>query len=440
MNNMLNAIDKAVPLLKTELSRLIYGEVSGLPIIDFHNHLPVKDIVTNRQYRDLTELWVASDPYKHRAMRICGVREALITGDASPKEKFLAWAQTAPKLLGNPLWHWTRLELLQVFGIEEELTPKTAESIWKRTCELLSTPEYRTFPILERFNIEYAAPCCTIQDSLDPFQEFSALAGKKFRLVPSLRGDNLLAPTPEMLVQLSSRLDAFHEAGCRIADHALDAGFSYQPDAGNDKEILANAQSGVGTASAMLRLLGQEYARRGWILQLHIGALRQTSERLRREAGPAGGYAGIGHSCDIASISALLNDLESSPFGLPRTILYTLNPVDHAALAALAGSFPGDGVRGNVQLGPAWWLCDHIHGMRDCFEITSAYGVLSVFNGMTTDSRSILSFVRHDYYRRVLSAWLASKVSSGEMPDDFERLAQLSRQLCYENAKSVLQL
>lgn len=432
------ADDNALKLLTTELSRKIYGAVRGLPIIDFHNHLPVKDIVGNRQYRDLTELWVASDPYKHRAMRICGVREELITGDASPKEKFLAWAQTAPKLLGNPLWHWTRLELLRVFGIEEELTPDTAEFIWRRTSEMLATPEYRTLPILERFNIEYAAPCCTIQDSLEPFKEF--LIDKRFRLVPSLRGDNLLSPTPEMLVQLSSRLDAFHEAGCRIADHALDAGFRYQPDAGNDKEILADAQFGVGTASAMLRLLGQEYARRGWILQLHIGAMRKTSERLRREAGPAGGYAGIGHSCDIASISALLNDLESSQFGLPRTILYTLNPIDHAALAALAGSFPGNGVRGNVQLGPAWWLCDHIHGMRDCFETTSAYGVLSVFNGMTTDSRSILSFVRHEYFRRVLSAWLASKVSSGEMPDDFERLAQLARQLCYENAKAVLQL
>ncbi|MBQ7650653.1 MAG: glucuronate isomerase, partial [Victivallales bacterium] len=430
--------DNALGLLTTELSRKIYGAVKGLPIIDFHNHLPVKDIVGNRQYHDLTELWVASDPYKHRAMRICGVREALITGDASPKEKFLAWAQTAPKQLGNPLWHWTRLELLRVFGIEEELTPDTAESIWRRTSEMLATPEYRTLPILERFNIEYAAPCCTIQDSLEPFKEF--LIDKRFRLVPSLRGDDMLSPTQEMLKQLSSRLDDFHGAGCRIADHALDAGFRYQPDAGNDKDILADCKPGISTASAMLRLLGQEYARRGWILQLHIGALRQTSERLRREAGPAGGYAGIGHSCDIASISALLNDLERLPFGLPRTILYTLNPVDHAALAVLAGSFPGDGVRGNVQLGPAWWLCDHIHGMRDCLEVTAAYGVLSVFNGMTTDSRSILSFVRHEYFRRVLSAWLASKVSSGEMPDDFDRLAQLAREICHENAKTVLQL
>ena len=429
-------------LLTTELSRRLYEKVEKLPIIDFHNHLLINDIVENRQYRDLTELWIASDPYKHRAMRICGVPEQLITGDATPKEKFLAWAQTLPKLLGNPLWHWSGLELLRVFGIKEELTPETAEPIWQRTGELLSTPQYRTQAILERFNIKYAAPCCTLQDSLEPFRSSGvcASAGKSMHLVPSLRGDNLLAPTPELLAQLSSRLDAFHNAGCRIADHALDAGFRYQPDTGEDQAIFNGSKEGLCTTSAMLRLLGQEYARRGWILQLHIGALRQTSERLRREAGPAGGYAGIGHSCDIASISALLNDLERLPFGLPRTILYTLNPVDHAALAVLAGSFPGDGVRGKVQLGPAWWLCDHLHGMRDCFEVSSAYGVLSVFNGMTTDSRSILSFVRHEYFRRALCAWLASKVGAGELPDDFPRLEQLARQICHENAKVVLQL
>ena len=338
-------------LLTSELARTLYKSVVSLPIIDFHNHLPVNDIVGNRQYRDLTELWVAADPYKHRAMRICGVPEQLITGNATSKEKFLAWAQTVPKLLGNPLWHWSRLELLRVFGIEEELTPETAESIWRRTGEMLATPQYRTQVILERFNIEYAAPCCTLQDSLEPFtlNGASALAGKAMRLVPSLRGDNLLSPTPELLAQLSSRLDAFHRAGCRIADHALDAGFRYLPDTGEDRDVLANGiKDELATTSAMLRLLGQEYARRGWILQLHIGALRKTSDRLRREAGPAGGYAGIGHSCDIASISAFLNDLERLPFGLPRTILYTLNPVDHAALAVLAGSFPGDGVRGKV--------------------------------------------------------------------------------------------
>ncbi|MBR4675436.1 MAG: glucuronate isomerase [Victivallales bacterium] len=430
-------------LLTSELARTLYKSVVSLPIIDFHNHLPVNDIVGNRQYRDLTELWVAADPYKHRAMRICGVPEQLITGNATSKEKFLAWAQTVPKLLGNPLWHWSRLELLRVFGIEEELTPETAESIWRRTGEMLATPQYRTQVILERFNIEYAAPCCTLQDSLEPFtlNGASALAGKAMRLVPSLRGDNLLSPTPELLAQLSSRLDAFHRAGCRIADHALDAGFRYLPDTGEDRDVLANGiKDELATTSAMLRLLGQEYARRGWILQLHIGALRKTSDRLRREAGPAGGYAGIGHSCDIASISAFLNDLERLPFGLPRTILYTLNPVDHAALAVLAGSFPGDGVRGKVQLGPAWWLCDHIHGMKDCFEVSSAYGVLSVFNGMTTDSRSILSFVRHEYFRRAFCAWLASKVDAGEMPDEYPRLEQLARQICYENAKAVLQL
>ena len=433
-------------LLTTELSRQLYRSVEALPIIDFHNHLSIRDIVENRQYRDITELWVASDPYKHRAMRICGVPERLITGEAAPKERFLAWAETAPKLLGNPLWHWTRLELKRVFDIDEELTPDTAESVWQRANALLATPAYRTRPILERFNIEYSAPCCT------PFaHDHELLNGgdKPKGLAVSLRGDELLSPEPGQLAHLGTQLDALHAAGCRIADHALDAGFHYNPDTGEDAAILAECeQKGAGTsllckapnliASAMLRRLGSEYARRGWILQLHIGALRKTSDRLRRVAGPAGGYAGIGHPCDIASITALLNDLERSATGLPRTILYTLNPADHAALAVQAGSFPGDGVRGKVQLGPAWWLCDHIHGMRDCFETLAAYGVLSVFNGMTTDSRSILSFVRHEFFRRTLCAWLGEKAASGEMPSEPERLAALARRLCHDNASELL--
>lgn len=424
-------------LLTTELSRQLYQAVAKLPIIDFHNHLPIKDIVENRQYHDLTELWVASDPYKHRAMRICGVPERLITGkEASPWERFLAWAQTAPQLLGNPLWHWTRLELLRVFGIAEELNPDTAASIWKRANELLATPAFRARAILNRFNMEYSAPCSALFSD-----EVELLSGKNLppSLSISLRGDDLLSPTLEKLSQLDARLDRFHTAGCRIADHALDAGFHYELDQGDDKAILADPCSADPTcvASAMLRRLGAAYAQRGWILQLHIGALRKTSDRLRREAGPAGGYAGIGHPCDIASVSALLNDLERSASGLPRTILYTLNPADHAVLAVMAGAFPGDGVRGKVQLGPAWWLCDHIHGMRDCFETLAAYGVLSVFNGMTTDSRSILSFVRHEYFRRTLCAWLAEKAAADELPADAPRLAALARKLCYENAATL---
>ena len=425
-------------LLTTELSRQLFQAVAKLPIIDFHNHLPIRDIVENRQYRDLTELWIASDPYKHRAMRICGVPERLITGkEASPKERFLVWASTAPQLLGNPLWHWTRLELQRIFGIEEELTPDTAEAIWKRANELLATPEFRARAILDRFNIEYSAPCSTLFS--DDVELLSA-KGLPPSLSISLRGDDLLSPTPEMLSQLDARLDRFHTAGCRIADHALDAGFRYEPNKGDDEAILADPHSAepVRVASAMLRRLGAAYAQRGWILQLHIGALRKTSDRLRRVAGPAGGYAGMGHPCDIASVSALLNDLEQSAAGLPRTILYTLNPADHAVLAVMAGAFPGDGVRGKVQLGPAWWLCDHIHGMRDCFETLAAYGVLSVFNGMTTDSRSILSFVRHEYFRRTLCAWLAEKAAADMLPADAPRLAQLARKLCYENAATAL--
>lgn len=435
-------------LLTGPLSVRLYDGVKDLPVIDWHNHLPVKDLAEDRRYADLTELWVSSDPYKHRAMRICGVPEKLITGPASPYEKFEAWSKVLPQLAGNPLYHWSRLELQRVFGIDDPLSPATAEKIWHTANEELSGPGFSARGLLKKFKVEYAAPCAGSGDDLSGF---SGLEG----IVPSLRGDDLFGLTAPLFEQaedfadfrsrLETRLRDFHAAGCRFADHALDAGFIYIPDDGkNDfrfarfKEKKLPETERAALACAVLRLLGGLYAEMGWTLQLHIGALRQTSSRLRAAAGPAGGYAGIGHTCDIRSLAALLDDLEKSAAGLPRVILYTLNPSDHAAFAVLSGAFPGDGERGKVTLGPAWWYCDHIHGMRDCFENIAAYGVLSVFPGMTTDSRSLLSFVRHEYFRRVFCAWLAEKAARDEMPSDFNILKDMAEKVCYRNAKAII--
>ena len=395
-------------LLPDRTAVQLYDAVKALPVIDWHNHLPVKDLADDRKYSDLTELWVAADPYKHRAMRICGIPEKLITGGGSPFEKFRA------------------------------------------ANEKLAGPEFSARGLLKKFNVEYAAPCASLSDDLSAF---SGMEG----IVPSLRGDDLFTLTSPLFEQaetlsnfcdlLESRLSEFHAAGCRFADHALDNGFTYVPDDGqNERRFIQFKQKNLpesernALACEILRTLGGFYAELGWTLQLHIGALRRTSSRLRAAAGPAGGYAAIGKSCDIRALVSLLDGLEKSESGLPRVILYTLNPADHAMFAVLAGSFPGDGERGKVTLGPAWWYCDHIHGMRDCLENIAAYGVLSVFPGMTTDSRSLLSFVRHEYFRRVFCAWLAEKAARDELPDDFAILKELAEKICYQNAKAIISI
>ena len=435
-------------LLTNPLAVQLYDAVKMLPLIDWHNHLSVKDLVCNRHFSNLTELWVESDPYKHRAMRICGIPEKYITGTSSPFEKFQAWSRTLPQLPGNPLYDWSRLELQRVFGIDEQLTPANAETIWSQANERLKDPELSAQGLLKKFGVEYAAPCATLSDDLSGFANLEGV-------VPSLRGDDLFALTDPIFAQsqslenfrenLKAGLGKLHAAGCRFADHALDAGFTYVADDGKNanrfiqfknKTLPENERNAL--ACEVLRILCGFYAELGWTLQLHIGALRRTSSRLRAVAGPAGGYAGIGHSCDIRSLAGLLDDAEGNSSGLPRVILYTLNPSDNAMFAVLSGSFPGDGERGKVTLGPAWWFCDHILGMKDCFENVATYGILSVFPGMTTDSRSLLSFVRHEYFRRVFCAWLAEKAARDEMPSDFDTLKELAEKVCYYNAKTII--
>ena len=444
-------------LLTTAVAQKLYHASEDLPLIDFHNHLNVADLASDRSFRgDVSGLWLASDPYKHRAMRICGIPERLITGDASPREKFRAWAQTVPKLLGNPLYHWTELELERGFGISCGLHADNADRLFDEMNEKLASPEYSACGLLKRFHVEYASPCAGAADDLSPF---SGLCG----IVPSLRADDAAEGRLPWVMKLSERcgkaissleeykrllrlrLDEFQRRGCRFADHALDDGFRYRRDDGKNAARFSAMLTG-GTCSVedsnafsseILRFLGREYARRGWVLQLHIGALRFTSSRLRRIAGGAGGYAGISSRSDISGIVSFLDDLEADRL-LPRTILYTLNPADNAALAVLSGAFPGDGEAGKIQLGPAWWFCDHIHGMRNLFETISAYGVLSLFPGMTTDSRSLLSLVRHEYFRRVFCGWLGEKVASGEFPAFWKRLGEIVSGIFYFNIKTVL--
>lgn len=440
-------------LLNSQCAEYLYFEVAkDLPLIDYHNHLNYSDIACSKEYTDMTEAWLLCDGYKHRAMRICGVDEHLITGDASRKDKFIAWCETVPKLYGGPLYDWSKIELRDIFGISLDINKANAEAIWEQANLKLNTGAFNARGLYNRFDIEYAAPCTEIQESLDAFGTVSSMA-------PSLRADNLLIPSQKTLEFLNSasgiqihdledfidavsrRLDVFEEKGCCFSDHSLDNGFYYKRDFRGAnaafQKLLAGEQltneEEVVLRSETLVLLADEYATRGWTLQLHMGSQRSTSTRIKTLPGACGGFAGIGNSIDLNSLVTMLDDMEQSKNGLPpKVIVYTLNPIDNAMVSILSGSFIG------VTQGPAWWWCDHIQGMREMLDHFAVYSVLSTFVGMNTDSRSLLSLSRHDYFRRVFCGWIGRKVEQGELPYDKDILTEITRSVCYENARKLI--
>jgi glucuronate isomerase len=454
-------------LLRTPTARRLYHTVAAnLPIIDFHSHLDARMLADDRALGDLTELWIAPDQYKHRAMRLMGVPEREITGDAPPREKFARWAETLPQTLGNPLFHWSALELQRAFGITEFLAPGTADEIWARTRTCLGAPTHTARQFLTMAGVELV---CTSDRWLDDLSAHVDLARSVIstRVLPSLRADDALAiDEPDFagwvsklsaatgeriedldgyLHALSVRLDAFAAAGCCVTDHGIDR-FDYRPAeiaraaiafrCALKGETLEPAASNAFRSYLLLHL-AESYGRRGWVMQLHLGAQRRTSSRLRRLVGGAGGFAAIGATTDIAALCQFLDDVERRD-ALPRTILYNLNPADTAAFASLTGSFSEDGVATKIQLGPAWWFNDHALGIRQHFDAIAHIGLLSTFVGMTTDSRSLLSMSRHEYFRRLLCDYLGEKVKSGAFPDDLDLLGSYVRRIAYENARAWL--
>ena len=442
-------------LLTTPFAVKLYQEVAqSLPIIDYHNHLCVEDIVSDRLFETVTQLWISADPYKHRAMRILGVAEHYITGSASDFEKFEKWYTCLPRLVGNPLYDWSMMEFSSIFGIRLSPFTAPASQVFEEANRKLKTLSTKT--LLAQFHIEYCAPCASLNNTLAPFRELPFCA-------PSLRGDDIVAVNAAFLEKLNAttgkqittlqdfrdaieaRLSCFMEAGCRFTDHALDDGFRFVPDDGKNEARFAQLRAGkeldlpdrAALSSYILTMLGQLYAKHNLVMQLHIGAKRSTSTRLRRIAGPAGGYAAIGNCVDVASLTGLLDSIEAAGH-LPKTILFTLNPADNAVMSVLSGSYSADGREAVVSQGPAWWWCDHYQGMTDMLEHLSCYGIASTFVGMTTDSRSLLSFVRHDYFRRVLCQWIGTKVSQGVLPEDTALLGDLVKRMCYQNAKNML--
>ncbi len=434
-------------LLCGQLAENLYERVKALPIIDYHNHLDVKDIASDRKFETITRLWISPDPYKHRAMRILGIPEKYITGDAADFEKFEKWYNCLPSLVGNPLFDWALMEFKTVF--ETELLPleKSAKEVYDEVNVRLKTLSAKK--ILDKFNIEYFAPCASLLEDISVFN------GKT--LCPSLRGDDIVNVTPEFVSRLEAltgikvtdlksfgravenRIIAFKEAGCRFSDHALDNGFAYIEDQ-NPEEKFKAMLGGKKTdlSSYILKMLASIYAKHGLNMQLHIGAQRETSTRLLKLAGKAGGFAAIGNTVDVKSLTDFLNEVEKGVYGLPKTVLFTLNPADNAVLSTLSGSYSKDNVPSLVTQGPAWWWCDHKKGMTDMLDTFAVHSVLSTFIGMTTDSRSLLSFVRHDYFRRVFCSFLAEKAEKGEYPSDIKLLENIAVKCCYQNAKDSI--
>lgn len=454
-------------LLRTEPAVRLYETFArDLPIVDYHCHLDPAAIAEDTGFEEIVELWIAGDPYKWRAMRLNGVPERLITGDASAEAKFAAWAKTVPRLVGNALFHWSAMELSHFFGITETLCEDNAERIRAHCNKQLGAHDFRAQALLQRGRVERL---CTSDDWTDSLEHHQAMqdAPSGITMLPSLRADKALAvDAPEYGVwvdhiskttgnavrdleslkrALCELLDRFATSGCRMADHGLgDTSFDVISDSASenlfarilDGERLSEAEA-LGLRSALLSFLAQEYARRGWILQLHLGAQRSTSTRLRQLCGPAGGYACIGSSQHIEPLCRLFDHLERQN-ALPRTILYPLNPSDFEMFASLTGSFAEDGVPGKIQLGPAWWYNDHRDGIRRQFEAVASYSLLGRFVGMTTDSRSLLSTVRHDYFRRLFCDLIGGWIAEGSLHDDDAILGPLVRDVCYENANHLL--
>ena len=445
-------------LLTTETAKeLFHGYAEDCPIIDYHNHLPPKDIYERRRYENLGQIWLEADHYKWRAMRVCGVEEYYVTGNASSYEKFMRFAEILPRLIGSPVYHWAHLELQRYFGIYEPLNASTAESIWNKTCEMLKGEGFDAVSLLIKANVKALCTTDDPADSLEWHLKLKEDESMPFKTLPSFRPDRFLyIDTPVFLPAcrelgakygditsweslkkaLTASLDFFESVGCRVTDHGLPR-FKYIP--GEPDEILVKALAGETLSEdeiavyqgALLRFLGGEYTRRGLVMQLHLGPIRNNSPRLMSSFGPDAGGDSIGAGSDPFALSALLGALEGAG-DLPKTILYNLNPCDSAMLSTMAVNFCSDGAK--VQYGAAWWFLDHIRGINEQLDLLMETGLISGSVGMLTDSRPFTSFARHEYFRRILCEKLGRKVENGEYPADIEFLGEMVRDICHRNA------
>lgn len=453
-------------LLSNDTARRLYHEhARQQPIYDYHCHLNPADVAGNRRFENLTQIWLAGDHYKWRGMRSAGVPEHLITGDASDYDKYLAWANTVPKTLGNPLYHWTHLELRRPFGITDTLFgPQSAKAIWHQCNDMLQSEAFSARGIMRQMNVVMAG---TTDDPIDSLEHHAAIAQDDdfpVAVCPSWRPDKAfkieldgfadylqqlsevadvdIATFDELCDALDKRLAHFNQYGCRAADHGIEVvRYAPVPETRVLDDILARRLSGQALnaleidqfSTAVQVWLGRRYAELGWVMQLHIGAQRNNNSRMFQLLGADAGFDSIGDRPFAFELAHLLDSMDKAD-ELPRTILYCLNPRDNEMMATMIGNFQGGGIAGKVQFGSGWWFNDQKDGMQRQMEQLAQLGLLSQFVGMLTDSRSFLSYTRHEYFRRILCDLLGRWAENGEVPNDFSLLGPMVEDICFGNA------
>jgi len=452
-------------LLSTETARVLFHEAAkDMPIIDYHCHLQPREIAQNIKFDNITHLMLGGDHYKWRAMLSWGVEERLIRGDGDPKEKFIAFADTVAHAIGNPLYHWTHLELQRVFGVDTPLNKDTASEIYDYTSELLQQDDFRAQALVDKFNVDYL---CTTDDPVDDLSFHQAIAAEgklKARVLPTFRPDKAvnvdragfadyiqqlsrvagmeIKSTADVLTALERRVEYFHALGARISDHGMDTVPYGEPSFKQADKAFKAAMAGEemkqkhidSYRTVLLAGLGAMYAQRGWTQQYHMGAMRNNNTAMFRRYGPDVGFDSITDQPIAHNLSRLM-DLQDTQGQLPKTILYCLNGAANGIIGTMLGNFQQGGIKGKIQMGSGWWFMDQKDGMEDQLHYLANLGVLGTFVGMLTDSRSFISYPRHEYFRRILCNVIGNWVENGEYPADMETLKGLVRDICYNNAK-----
>ena len=458
-------LDEDFLLTNKTAERLYHEYAEGMPIIDYHNHLPPDEMASDKNFDNLTSIWLNGDHYKWRALRANGVKEEYITGIKSDWEKFEAWSATVPYTLRNPLYHWTHLELKRYFGIETILNKETARSVYEQASALLREKDFSVRRLLEKMNVERL---CTTDDPIDSLEHHRKIRKDNWKIIvlPAFRPDkamnvddagifnNYLAQLEKVsdtsitvfsdyLKALKNRHDYFAENGCRVSDHGLEQIYADDYTANEIIEIFGRVRSGNQLStqdnrkfkSAMLVYFAELDVQKGFVQQYHLGALRNNNSRMLGTIGPDTGWDSVGDFSQARQLSKFLNRLDSEN-KLARTILYNLNPADNEVFATMIGNFNDGSTAGKIQWGSSWWFLDQKDGMTRQLNTLSNMGLLSRFIGMLTDSRSFLSFPRHEYFRRLLCDLFGKEVEQGELPADIEWIGKIIQDICYHNARN----
>ena len=452
-------------LLSNEASKILYhGYAAGMPIIDYHNHLPPQEIADNKKFNNLTDIWLRGDHYKWRAMRTLGINEELITGNAPDEEKFQAWAGCVPQTIRNPLFHWTHLELKDPFGVKKYLNAETAGEIYKTCKEKLGTDDFSTQGLLKHFNVKLV---CTTDDPCDDLAPHITIANEPFgtKVVAGFRPDKVfainnreaflevaantkIASLDDLLLALQNRVDYFHEYGCRMSDHGLVTLPNVTELAGRDlaevNKVLSHrgndeVQHETAFAGKVLLELCRMYHKKGWVQQFHLGPIRNNNTRYFKKLGADTGFDSVGDDSQASSLSFFLNELDKTD-QLTKTIIYNINPSQNEVFATAIGNFNDGTVKGKIQFGSGWWFNDTLDGMTKQLNSLSSMGILSCFVGMLTDSRSFLSFPRHEYFRRWLCNILGQEIENGLLPNDEKWIGKIVQDISFNNAKQYFGL